>query len=127
MLVTGGTVTAEAELFEQARVLHEQAVFGGDVGALATADHVLDAAEAALSVARGRILHARFVSEHREDPHELALFERAAALFHQPGDVRGEAEAAFWGGGTFHHVVHGDNDAARPELERSRKLATASR
>jgi hypothetical protein len=61
--------------------------------ALAAADQVLDDAEAALSLARGRIAHARFLAQRQDDPAELALLERAAALYHQLGDVRGEGEA----------------------------------
>jgi tetratricopeptide (TPR) repeat protein len=118
-------VTAAAEPFEQARLLYEQAVFNGDDSALATADRVLDAAEAALSLARGRIIHARFLAEQRADTGELVLFERAAALYHQLGDIRGEGESLFWAG-TFHQVVRDDGDAAVPMLERARELAAAA-
>jgi tetratricopeptide (TPR) repeat protein len=118
-------VAGEAEPFERARLLYEQAVFDGDDGALTVADRLLDAAEAALSLARGRIMHARFVADRQEDPVELVLFERAAALYHQLGDVRGEGEALFWAG-TFHQVVRGDHDAALPMLTRARELATAT-
>jgi tetratricopeptide (TPR) repeat protein len=114
-------VTGEAEPFVQARLLYERAAFYGDDGALAAADLVLDAA---LSLARGRIIHARFLAERQEDPAELALFERAATLYHQLGDARGEGEALFWIG-TFHQVVRNDRDAALPRLERARELAAA--
>jgi hypothetical protein len=83
-------VAGEAGPFERARLLYEQAVFGGDYGALATADRVLDAAEAALSLARGRVMHARFLAERHEQPGELVLFERVAAPYHKLGDTRGE-------------------------------------
>jgi tetratricopeptide (TPR) repeat protein len=116
------TVTDPAEPFERARLLYEQAVFDGDDSALAAADRVLDAAEADLALARGRILHARFLAQHQEDPRELALFERAAALYHQLGDIRGEGESLFWVG-TFHQVVRGDDEAAGPPLERAWQLA----
>jgi tetratricopeptide (TPR) repeat protein len=114
-----------AEPFERARLLYEQAVFYGDDDALAAADQVLDAAEAALLLARGRIIHARFLVERREDPAELTLFERAAALYRRLGDIRGEGEALFWVG-TFHQVVRDDSDAALPNLERARELASAA-
>ncbi|HEY2983642.1 MAG TPA: hypothetical protein VGJ38_05780, partial [Jatrophihabitantaceae bacterium] len=81
------------------------------------------AIEADLSLARGRVLHARFLSERQEDPRELALFERAAELFQRLGDVRGESEAAFWVG-CFHQVVRGDSDLALPFFERSYQLAS---
>ncbi len=107
---------------EQARLHYERAVFGGDVSALAVAEHELDAVEADLALARGRIIHARFLEQRNEDPHELALFERAAQLYQALGDVRGEAESLFWVG-AFHQVVRGDHDAAVPALEQSYKLA----
>lgn len=109
---------------ERARQLYEQAVFGGDRGALPIADRELDGVEADLALARGRILHARFLEERAEDPQELALFERAAELYRKLGDVRGEAESLFWVG-VFHQVVHEDHDAAAGPLERSYELAAA--
>jgi tetratricopeptide (TPR) repeat protein len=115
-------VADQAEPFEQARLLYEQAVFNGDDGALPAADLILDAAEAGLALARGRIMHARFLAHQQEDPQELALFERAAALYHRLGDIRGEGESLFWAG-TFHQVVRGDDDAAGPPLERAWSLA----
>ena len=57
-----------------------------------------------------------------EDPRELVLFERAARLYRERADVRGEAEALFWIG-CFHQVVRRDDQTAVPTLERSRELA----
>ncbi|HMA36261.1 MAG TPA: tetratricopeptide repeat protein [Chloroflexia bacterium] len=103
----------------RAQVLYEQAVFGGDAGALPIAERDLDAVEADLALARGRVLHARFLAERgTEDRHELALFERAAELYRRLADVRGEGEALFWIG-TFHQVVHGDSELARPFFDQS--------
>ena len=65
---------------DRARLLYERAVFGGDVDGLAVADRELDGVEADLALARGRVVHARFLRERNEDPRELVLFERAAAL-----------------------------------------------
>ncbi len=113
------------ERLEQARLLYERAVFGGDASALAAADRNLDAVEADLALARGRVVHARFLQRPDEDPRELALFERAAHLYQALGDVRGEAESLFWVG-CFHQVVRHDNDAAVPVLERSGELAAQS-
>jgi hypothetical protein len=48
---------------EQAGLLYERAVFGGDVSALPAADRELDAVEAGLCLARGRIVHARFLEK----------------------------------------------------------------
>jgi tetratricopeptide (TPR) repeat protein len=106
----------------RASALYERSVFGGDAEALPAADRELDSVEADLSLTRGRVLHARFLSDRRQDPRELALFERAAELFQRLGDVRGESEAAFWVG-CFHQVVRGDSDLALPLFERSYQLA----
>ena len=115
---------------EQARLFYQRAVFEGDAGLLATADRELDAAEADLALARGRVMHARFLQQRdvepdqaSEDPGELALFERAVRLYRALGDVRGEAESLFWVG-CFHQVVRRDNQAAIPVLGRSLELAS---
>jgi hypothetical protein len=114
---------------ERARLLYERAVFDGDAGALATADSELDGVEADLALARGRVIHTRFLGQLDEDPeraiedpHELVLFERSAKLYRELADVRGEAEALFWIG-CFHQVVRRDDQTAVPILERSRELA----
>jgi tetratricopeptide (TPR) repeat protein len=106
----------------RAKELYEQAVFGGEAAALATADRALDGVEADLALARGRIVHARFLADRQEDPGELALFERAARLYGQLGDLRGEAEALFWVG-TFYQVIRDDYEAGLPALQRSYELA----
>ncbi len=123
---------------ERAGALYEQAVFGGDASALAEADRELDAVEAdlatvgtgrdigaveaGLALARGRVVHARFLEHREEDPRELELFERAADLYRRLGDGRGEGEALFWIG-CFHQVVRHDDEAAGPALRRSYELA----
>jgi tetratricopeptide (TPR) repeat protein len=111
------------ERIERARQFYERAVFGGDATVLETAERELDAVEADLALARGRILHARFLRERHEDPHELSLFQRAAQLYQKLGDVRGEAESLFWIG-IFHQVVRQDAELAVPSLDRSRELAS---
>ncbi|MEV0201142.1 tetratricopeptide repeat protein [Nonomuraea sp. NPDC050691] len=110
---------------ERVRALYEEAVFGGDDGALAAAGRELDAVEAGLALARGRIAHARFLRDGEEDPDELPLFLRARGLYRSLGDARGEAEAVFWLG-TYHQVVRHDHDTALPLLERSYALADAA-
>jgi tetratricopeptide (TPR) repeat protein len=114
---------------ERARQLYERAVFDGDAGALATADSELDGVEADLALARGRVIHTRFLEQLDEDSghqatvtRELALFERAVELYRGLADVRGEGEALFWVG-CFHQVVRRDDETAVPILERSRELA----
>ncbi len=120
---TRGTIVDER--VARAGELYEQAVFGGDTAALAAADRELDGVEADLALARGRVVHARFLAERVEAPEELPLFERAAALYRRLGDARGEGEAVFWVG-LFHQVVRGDEETALPSLERARELATAA-
>jgi tetratricopeptide (TPR) repeat protein len=115
---------------ERSRQLYERALFESDAGALAEAERALDGVEADLALARGRVIHGRFLEQRtrepaqaREDPSELALFERAASLYGALGDMRGEAEALFWVG-CCHQVVRRDNEAAVPVLWRSLELAT---
>jgi tetratricopeptide (TPR) repeat protein len=117
---------------ERARLLDERAVFDGDADALASADSELDGVEADLALARGRIMHTRFLAQRDDDPEraaedsrELALFERAAELYRELADARGEGEALFWIG-CFHQVVRRDDQTAVPILERSRELADAA-
>lgn len=47
------TMSADGRI-ERARMLYENAVFGGNAGALAAAERELDAVEADLALARGR-------------------------------------------------------------------------
>lgn len=102
--------------------LYERTIFNGETGGLAQADRVLDAAEADLVLARGKVLHGRFVADRVEDPRELDLFERALALYQSLADERGQAEAFFWIG-CFHQVVRGDAEPAVSALRQSRDLA----
>ncbi|MFD9433381.1 tetratricopeptide repeat protein [Streptomyces sp. NPDC060002] len=111
------------ERIGQAQLLYERTVFGGDSGALVSADRSLDEVEADLALARGQVIHARFLDERVANARELELFERAAELYGRLGDVRGEGEAAFWVG-AFHQVVRDDADTAVPSFERALDLAT---
>src|SRR6266576_6664575 len=124
------TAMSAEDRIERARLLYERAVFGGDADALATADRELDAVEADLALARGRVIHTRFLAQLdeeqerlAEDPRELALFERATELYRELGDARGEGESLFWVG-CFHQVVRQDDDTAVPILEQSYELAS---
>jgi tetratricopeptide (TPR) repeat protein len=117
---------------ERARVLYERALFEGDASALGEAGRELDAVEADLALARGRLIHGRFLERQTdnpeqsiEDPRELALFEQAARLYRELGDGRGEAAALFWIG-CCHQVVRHDDAAAVPVLERSLELASTA-
>ncbi|MFF9625875.1 tetratricopeptide repeat protein [Streptomyces griseosporeus] len=113
------------ERIDQAQLLYERAVFGGDADAVPVGERALDGVEADLALARGRLLHARFLEEGAEDPRELELFERAAALYARLGDGRGEGEALFWVG-IVHQVVRDDTDRALPFFERALALAGAA-
>ncbi|WP_405607203.1 tetratricopeptide repeat protein [Streptomyces sp. NBC_00076] len=83
---------------------------------------MLDAVEAPLSMARGKVLHVRFLNDREENIQELVLFERAAELYGRLGNPSGEADALFWVG-CWHQVVKGDGAAGRPYFERSYELA----
>lgn len=113
----------------RARDLYERLVFGGDPTAAAAADRELDAVEADLALARGRIMHGAALTgaggPPALDPAELALFERAAELYHALGDGRGEAEALFWVA-TYHQVSGDESDRAQVLLERAYPLAEAA-
>ena len=117
------------ERVRQAGLLYERAVFSGDAEPLADAGRELDAAEADLALARGKVAHARFLLRREQapsaaaDPGELALFERAAGLYRGQGDTRGEADALFWIG-CFHQVIAGDTATALPLFARSLELAS---
>jgi len=118
------------ERVRQAGLLYELAVHTGDAAPLGQADRELDAAEADLAVARGRVMHTRFLLRRdqdlaaaEEDADELALFDRAARLYRTLGDVRGEAEALFWAG-CLHQIIRHDDATAVPLLERSLELAS---
>lgn len=108
---------------EQAELHYERAVFGGETSSLATADQGLDAVEADLALARGRLAHARFLDGRAEDARELELFQKAGELFGRLGDARGEGEALFWVG-VVHQVVRDDTETALPSFTRALELAT---
>ncbi|MGW4640908.1 tetratricopeptide repeat protein [Sphaerisporangium sp. NPDC004334] len=114
---------------ERAKTLYERAVLSGDASVLTSAERGLDALEADAALARGRILHARFLNERAsagsspvEDPAELPLFERAIESYRALGDTRGEAEALFWIG-CLHQVIRRDNVTAVPYLQQSCRMA----
>lgn len=110
---------------ERARELYERAVFNGESEVLPQAEQDLDGVAADLALARGRILHARFLEERQEDPREVDLFEQAVAMYQRLGDIRGEGEATFWIG-LVHQVVRGDHESALPFLDRAYELAVSA-
>ncbi|MGW3127181.1 tetratricopeptide repeat protein [Streptomyces sp. NPDC001123] len=112
----------EQDWVVQAGELFEAAMFGGDASALDRSDDVLDAVEARLSMARGKVLHVRFLNGLDENSQEVVFFERAAELYRRLEDVSGEADALFWVG-CWHQVVKGDGATGRPYFEQSYALA----
>ena len=102
----------------RANDLYERATFAADPQALAEGEALLDAVEADLALARGRLRHAKFLADRQEDPAELAAFERAVELYAKIDNPTGEAEARFWLG-LVHQVVRGDTDTAAPQFERA--------
>jgi tetratricopeptide (TPR) repeat protein len=124
--VSEPTAPGDDRRLARADELYERAVFGGDPSGLAEADRCLDAVDADLALARGRVAHARFLETRVEDPGELTSFARAADLYRALGDDRGLAEALFWVA-TFHQVVRGDHGTAVPLLEEARGLGPEPR
>ena len=95
----------------RADLLNEWALFAGDEDARRRAGDELARAEALLALGRGRMVHAEYLAERREDPRELELFERALELARSLGDRALEAQALFWVG-LVHQVVRGDSAAS---------------
>lgn len=110
------------EHLDHALAAYERATFGGADDAVALGDAHLDQVEAALSLARGRLTHARFLDSRQPEPSERELFQRAIQLYAGADDTRGEGEATFWLA-TYHQVVEGDHHAAEPLLRRAETLA----
>lgn len=97
-------------------------MFVGDADAITDGHRELDSVEADVALARGRLLHAAYLSSQDEHPAERGLFERAIELYAASGDGRGEAEARFWLA-TYHQVLHDDHDTALPLLQRAQELS----
>lgn len=106
----------------RADLLNEWALFAGDEEARRRAGDELARAEALLSLGRGRMVHAQYLGERREDPRELELFERALELARSLGDRALEAQALFWVG-LVHQVVRGDSAGARRYFQDSYDFA----
>jgi tetratricopeptide (TPR) repeat protein len=122
----GGRVSEMTDqLGDRLRALYDNASFGGDPTALDQGASEIKAAEAQLALARGRFLHARFFVDHEDRPEQLDQLTKATELFHELGDMRGEAEATFWAA-IYHQVIHHDETTAVPLLERAQTLAGAA-
>ena len=76
VLVGSGGICGRAEWMsvderiERSRVLYERALFESNAGALAEAERELDGVEAELALARGRVIHGRFLQQRAEDPEQ---------------------------------------------------------
>ena len=113
----------------RAKELTEVSTFGGDSSGLDEAERELDAVAADVALARGRVLHARYLAQRfagdpdlAADPRELELFEEALRLFEQLGHGRGQGEALFLVG-IFHQVVMDDGETGVPFFDRSVQAA----
>lgn len=115
------------DLIARANTAYDRAIFGGDFEALPGVLDELKRAEAAVALARGRLLHAKFMQEWDRQAaylaEEHALLSRAAELYRSMGDLVGEAEAVFFIG-CFHQLAQDDNAAALPCFELALDLAT---
>lgn len=103
--------------------LREIEAYEGDPQGWDTADHLLDAVEADVALARGRLVYARFLRLSTDPARALTYFLHAAEMYRQLGDPRGEGEALFWIG-TFKQVVLKDDDPALVDLRRAQELST---
>jgi tetratricopeptide (TPR) repeat protein len=91
---------------------YDDATFGGRPELIADGERELDAIEADLALARGKLLHARFLDGRaNRDERELPLFERAVELYRELDDGANLANALFWVG-CCHQVVLDDEQAA---------------
>jgi tetratricopeptide (TPR) repeat protein len=106
----------------RADLINEQALFAGSHDSRIAAARELDRAEALVLQGRGRILHASFLVERKEDPRELELFERSLQLAPRAGDERIAAWSRFWIG-IVHQVCRGDDAAGRPHFQAAYDVA----
>jgi len=124
---TGGTwLRPDGGTWQQrAQDAYDEATFGGNPAAIDDGERELDAVEADLALARGRLLHARFLAEgprRERDERERALFTTAVDNRERLGNRAGLAEALFWLGCCL-QVVYGDEQAAAGHLRRSYDIA----
>ena len=91
---------------------YDDATFGGRPELVVEGERELDLIEADLALARGKLLHARFLDGREHvDERELPLFERAAELYQALGERAKLADALFWVG-CCHQVVLDDETTA---------------
>ncbi|HEY4019796.1 MAG TPA: hypothetical protein VGM75_13975 [Pseudonocardiaceae bacterium] len=102
---------------------YDDATFGGRPERVVEGDDELDAIEADLALARGKLLHARFLDGRtNRDERELPLFERAVELYRKLDDRAKLADALFWVG-CCHQVVLDDEATALDHFHAAYDLA----
>jgi tetratricopeptide (TPR) repeat protein len=102
---------------------YDDATFGGRPERVLEGEDELDVIEADLALARGKLLHARFLDGREHvDERELPLFEKAAELYEKHGERAKLASALFWVG-CCHQVVLGDESTALDFFHASYDLA----
>ncbi len=102
---------------------YDDATFGGRPELVVEGEDELDAIEADLALARGKLLHARFLDGRTDrDERELPLFEKAVELYGKLDDRAKLADALFWVG-CCHQVVLDDESTALDYFHASYDLA----
>jgi tetratricopeptide (TPR) repeat protein len=102
---------------------YDDATFGGRPELVVEGEDELDAIEADLALARGKLLHARFLDGRtNRDERELPLFERAVELYRKLDDRAKLADALFWVG-CCHQVVLDDEATALDHFHAAYDLA----
>ena len=102
---------------------YDDATFGGRPELIAAGEDELDLIEADLALARGKLLHARYLDNREQvGERELRLFEHAARLYEKLGERAKLANALFWVG-CCHQVVLDDEAAALDYFHSSYDLA----
>ena len=106
---------------------YHRCVFAGDAGEVDAALRGLVGDAPATLLARGKLLHARFLVDRdaADEPdrrEESACFDRALAGFRVAGDRCGQAQALFWQG-CYWQVVAGDHARADGPLAAAAQLS----
>ena len=110
---------------DRARRRYEDAFFDDEPEQLDQADAELDLVEAGLGLARGRIMHARFLADGQLDPRDAGSSVRAGrrAVRRGRGRARRRGRGTVLGRDLPHQAGRDDEQAARPLLERAAELA----
>jgi tetratricopeptide (TPR) repeat protein len=110
------------EDLERAERAYQAAMFAGEMEGVAKTLRDLGGTGPEYDLARGKLRHCVNITERRNDPEELACFERAESVFAERGDLRARGEALFWRG-CYCQVLAGDDETARPLFEQALDLS----